>query len=166
MDLSNQQRTVIDITDSDDDQDVRLEDLMTPEELQAAVQRSLELDIIPDLPLTPDGDDWDPHSPQTGQGPALAPYDQCLQQVLELFPDVSHDFVKNLYDRRPPNTPSPDGIPLSEEIISQILDSVNYPKERDRQNELKRKRADSDGDKAAKWASIDNVTRPNYEHGA
>ncbi|KAI4219412.1 MAG: hypothetical protein L6R36_008339 [Xanthoria steineri] len=166
MDLSNHQRTVIDITDSDDDQDVRLEDLMTPEELQAAVQRSLELDIVPDLQLTPDGDDWDPHFPQTGQGAALAPYDQCLQQVLELFPDVSHDFVKNLYDRRPPNTPAPDGIPLSEEIISQILDSVNYPKERDRQNELKRKRADSDGEKAAKWASIDNVTRPDYEHRA
>lgn len=166
MDLSNQRRIVIDITDSDDDQDARLEDLMTPEELQAAVQRSLELDIIPDVPHIPEHDDWNPPSPQNGHDPALAPYDQCLQKVLEVFPDVSHDFVKNLYDRHPPNTPSPDGIPVSEEIISQILDSVNYPKERDRLIELKRKRADSDDEKAAKWASINNVTRPDYEYGA
>lgn len=165
MDLSNERRIVIDITNSDDDQDVRLEDLMTPEELQAAVQRSLELEI-PDVPLTPEHDDWNPHPPQNGPNPALAPYDQCLQKVLEVFPDVSHDFVKNLYDRHPPDTPSPDGIPVSEEIISQVLDCVNYPKERDRQNELKRKRADSDDEKAAKWASISNVTRPDYDSGA
>ncbi|KAI4263099.1 MAG: hypothetical protein L6R42_001737 [Xanthoria sp. 1 TBL-2021] len=165
MDLSSQRRIVIDITNSDDDQDVRLEDLMTPEELQAAVQRSLELEI-PDVPLTPEHDDWNPHPPQNGPNPALAPYDQCLQKVLEVFPDVSHDFVKNLYDRHPPDTPSPDGIPVSEEIISQVLDCVNYPKERDRQNELKRKRADSDDEKAAKWASISNVTRPDYDSGA
>ena len=82
------------------------------------------------------------------------------------IPDVSIDYVKNLYDRHPPQNPSPDAIPISEEIISQILDSANYPKERDRQNELKRKRADSDEERAAQWAAPKEISDPNYGHDA
>ncbi|KAL8912545.1 MAG: hypothetical protein Q9171_002486 [Xanthocarpia ochracea] len=160
MNLSNEPRPIIDITNSSDgDQDVRLEDFMTAEELQAAVHHSL-------LPLHTEN----PRLPELRvRSPDVTPYDKCLQKVLEVFPDVSHDHVKSLYNSQPPNALSPDGIPVSQELISLILDGGKYPTERDRQNELKRKRdelPDSDGERAAKWASIDNVTRPAYEYEA
>ncbi|KAL8891912.1 MAG: hypothetical protein Q9205_000703 [Flavoplaca limonia] len=166
MNLPHERRLVIDITDSDDDEEVRLEDLMSPEELQAAVNRSLALDLIPDAPLPPNHHGWSQHSFDNVPTSTVTPYDQCLRKVQEVFPDVSIDYVKNLYDRHPPKTPSPDAIPISEEIISQILDSANYPKERDRQNELKRKRADSDQERAAQWAAPKEIPDPNYGHDA
>ncbi|KAL8769461.1 MAG: hypothetical protein Q9209_004522 [Squamulea sp. 1 TL-2023] len=166
MELSNEPRTVIDITDSsDDDQDIRFEEFINAEELQAAVHRSLNSET----PASAYHNFGNPYTTQLVPTPAVAPYDECIQKVLEIFPDVCHDYVRSLYDRYPPNTLSPDGIPRSEQIISQILDGVKYPKERDRQNELKRKRTqlpDSDDERAAKWASIDNVTRPAYENEA
>ena len=166
MNLPHERRLVIDITDSDDDEEVRLEDLMSPEELQAAVNRSLALDLIPDAPLPPNHHGWSLHRFDNVPTSTVTPYDQCLRKVQEVFPDVSIDYVKNLYDRHPPKTPSPDAIPISEEIISQILDSANYPKERDRQNELKRKRADSDEERAAQWAAPKEISDPNYGHDA
>ncbi|KAL9000092.1 MAG: hypothetical protein Q9169_001167 [Polycauliona sp. 2 TL-2023] len=154
MALPRRRPVVIDISDSsDDDRNVPLGGLMTPEEL---------LNSIPDGQLTPEHD-----TPQPAPTLTISSYDRCLQKVLEVFPDASHDYIKNLHDRHPPNTPSPDGIPIFEEIISAMLDHGNYPKERDRQNELKRKRADSDGQRAAQWASHNNLSRPpDYEHGA
>ena len=160
MNLSNEPHPIIDITNSSDgDQDVRLEDFMTAEELQAAVHHSL-LPLHTENPQLPDF---------RVRSPDVTPYDNCLQKVLEVFPDVSHDHVKSLYNSQPPNALSPDGIPVSQELISLILDGGKYPTERDRQNELKRKRdelPDSDGERAAKWASIDNITRPAYEYEA
>ncbi|KAL8667136.1 MAG: hypothetical protein Q9168_007337 [Polycauliona sp. 1 TL-2023] len=159
MDMPQQRPAIIDITDdSGDDQDAGFERFMDPEDL---------LDIIPDAPPSPPHHERDPlNIIQQAPTQTVARYDQCLRNVLEVFPDVSRDYVQNLYDGHPPNTPPADGIPVFESIISTILDSANYPKERDRQNELKRKRADSDGERAAQWASHTNVARPEYEHEA
>ncbi|KAL8732490.1 MAG: hypothetical protein Q9166_002704 [cf. Caloplaca sp. 2 TL-2023] len=156
MNLSSEPRNVVEITDSsDDDRDLRLEDFMTAEELQAAVHRSLlPLNRTPEPPDLTGNDAWNPQLAGNVRTAVVAPYDQCLQKVLDIFPDISHDHIKSLYDSHPSKAISPDGVPLSEEIISQILDGGTYPKERDRQNELKRKRSEvenSDDERAVKW---------------
>lgn len=158
MDLFQDTRDFIEIMDSsDDDQDVRLEDFLSPEELQAAVDRSLlPFRLSPGPQNPPDRNASNPRVIPSMQIPVAAGYDLCLQNVLDVFPDISHDHVKALYDSHPTDALSPDAVPLSEEIISQILDTGKYPKERDRQNELKRKRSEmgnSDDERAAKWTN-------------
>ena len=75
-------------------------------------------------------------------------YDACLQEVLEIFPDISRDHVQHLYDAQllqPRN-----GQAIAQHLITQILDAGKYPKEKDRLKELKRKRfADSDEEEVA-----------------
>ncbi|KAL8814477.1 MAG: hypothetical protein Q9223_006306 [Gallowayella weberi] len=160
MSLFEERQDFIDITDSgDDDPDFRLEDYLDPQHLQAAVDRSLlPLSTTPETGASPQPTEWNPQITRTR---LAAPYDGLLQKVLEVFPDISHDHVKSLYESHSTAALSPDGIPLSENIISQILDVGKYPKERDRQNELKRKRSqfdNSDDERAAKW-SIDGERR-------
>ncbi len=78
--------------------------------------------------------------------PASLSYERCLLEVLELFPDISRDHVKILYDAKtqrdraesPPST-------IVQDLIETILEKDKYPKEKDRLNDLKRKRSkDSD----------------------
>ena len=74
----------------------------------------------------------------------LLDFDACLREVLEIFPDISHDHVQELYDVQLPHPV--DGQTVAQNLITQILDKGKYPKEKDRLKELKRKRfADSDG---------------------
>jgi len=78
--------------------------------------------------------------------PASLNYERCLLEVLELFPDISRDHVKTLYDTemqhdRPGNSPST----MIQDIIEKVLGKGKYPREKDRLNDLKRKRSrDSD----------------------
>ena len=80
-------------------------------------------------------------------------YELCLKDITEIFPDICHDHVKNLFDRQ---LHLENGGEAVEVLIEHIISSGNYPKERDRLrklNELKRKRADqtSDDEEAARW---------------
>ncbi|KAL8681631.1 MAG: hypothetical protein Q9186_002300 [Xanthomendoza sp. 1 TL-2023] len=170
MSLFEERPEVIDITDSgDDEHDLRLEDYLTPEQLQAAVDRSLlPLNTNVGTGLPPEPNAWDPLAIRNR---LWVPYDGLLQKILDVFPDISHEHVKSLYDSHPTNALSPDGVPLSEGIISQILDAKNYPKERDRQNELKRKRSKSpksDDERAAKWSINggrgEEASAPNWNY--
>ena len=85
-------------------------------------------------------------------------FDTCLRDILEVFPDISHEHVRDLYNNRDHN---PDhGQTVEQCLIEQILDGGRYPKERERLRELKelkRKREDrnSDDEEAARWKFID-----------
>lgn len=70
--------------------------------------------------------------------------DDCLNRLLEVFPDIAHDHVLRLCRSRVrQGTCGPE---LCDVLVAHILDSGQYPKERDRRLELKRKkREDTDG---------------------
>ena len=93
------------------------------------------------------------------QGPKPIPpdYDSCLIEILELFPDISHDHVKHLYDSETQGSgPHRTQTLLVQYLIDKILDSGKYPKEKDRLKELKRKRyLDSDEEEWAKLQSAE-----------
>ena len=82
-------------------------------------------------------------------------YESCLREVLEIFPDVSYDYVQQIYNKHievmGPFEKKEDTV--ARRVIEEILDSGTYPKEKDRIRELKRKRTDKDVDEeeAAKW---------------
>ncbi len=99
-------------------------------------------------------------------------YQTCFNGVVEVFPDISHDHVQQLYDARledaetlqvPLLSTTPENV--SQEIIMKILDGGGkYPKEKDRIKELKRKRSmklNSDDEEAARWreAAMDDRRR-------
>ena len=78
-------------------------------------------------------------------------FESCLEKVLEVFPDVSRDYVRITWDKRcSNNVAGPAGLPTEQRIIEDVLDGGTYPKEKDRIKELKRKR-DSPEIEAAKW---------------
>ncbi|KAL8968215.1 MAG: hypothetical protein Q9183_002567 [Haloplaca sp. 2 TL-2023] len=162
MDMPFRPSNVIEIDDdSDDSQIPQLEDFMTAEEL---------LNLRGTMDATPA---FYPHSynfdgPASPIGhvakPSPTKFGTCLEQVLEVFPDVSHDHVQTLYDELfAGETQVAVGAPIPELLIAQILDGGKYPKERDRQRELKRKRSttkqDSDDERKAKWQTPEHVTK-------
>lgn len=86
-------------------------------------------------------------------------YEACLAKVLDVFPDISHDHVRQAYDvELEKNENGSQRANVSEVLILGILDQKTYPKEKDRINELKRKRSnvlDSDEEEAARWKDLD-----------
>ncbi|KAL9585467.1 MAG: hypothetical protein Q9212_001500 [Teloschistes hypoglaucus] len=145
---------VIELDDESDES--RLEDYMTAEELAATLPRPLQ--AARRLPQ----DDGNASSPSVDDEPRplIVTFDSCLTELLEVFPDISHHHVKSLYDEHISTGVQAFGGSLSEQLISQILDGGKYPKERDRQNELKRKRSvlqTSDEDRATEWQTHDGL---------
>lgn len=74
--------------------------------------------------------------------PTSLSYERCLSEVLELFSDISRDHVKTLYDTEMQH----DRVDISpstmvQVLIEKILEKGKYPKEKDRLNDLKRKRS-------------------------
>ncbi|KAH0545580.1 hypothetical protein FGG08_000411 [Glutinoglossum americanum] len=69
--------------------------------------------------------------------PVRSTEDECLAKALEVFPDISRDYVLGLY-KEAMNTPD-----LPEQLVLKILDDgAKYPKESQCRKELKRKRQD------------------------
>ena len=104
-------------------------------------------------------------SPVPGGTPALSssvhpttvsPYDTCLAEILEVFPDISREHVQSLYDELNHQN-DPYAQTAAQVLIEKVLDGGNYPKEKDRIKELKRKRSDrnSDQEEAARWKFAD-----------
>lgn len=91
-----------------------------------------------------------------GPSAAILPYDACLAEVIEVFPDISREHVQSLYNKldhqNGPYAQTPAQI-----LIEKILDGGKYPREKDRIKELKRKRSDrnSDEEEAARWKYAD-----------
>ena len=77
--------------------------------------------------------------------------DQCIDAIVELFPDICRNYVSDLYD-----TLSID----QEYLVIHILDKASYPKAKDAQRNLKRKRVLDEDEEAAK-----KYTAPNRDVG-
>ena len=92
----------------------------------------------------------------SGTRTALSPYEKCLAELLEVFPDISREHVQSLYNSLDDqNGLSPQT--AAQVLIEKVLDGGKYPKEKDRIKELKRKRGDknSDEEEAAHWKYAD-----------
>ena len=98
---------------------------------------------------TPGPDSTRPHM-------AVSPYETCLAEILEVFPDISREHVQSLYNNLN-HQESPFAQTASQILIESILDGGKYPREKDRIKELKRKRSDknSDEEEAARWKYAD-----------
>ena len=92
----------------------------------------------------------------SGPRPAISSYETCLVELLEVFPDISREHVQSLYNNLN-HQDGPYAQTAAQVLIERILDGGNYPKEKDRIKELKRKRSDknSDEEEAARWKYAD-----------
>ncbi|KAL8931032.1 MAG: hypothetical protein Q9208_000134 [Pyrenodesmia sp. 3 TL-2023] len=141
---------------SNEESDVQF---MTTDELTTHLRGPFEdgPELVHRRPYT-NGTDTDPRLSAAGQPQIVISYGSCLTEVLEIFPDVSHEYVKNLYDQHP-NIRTAGRSPTAD-IISKLLDEKEYPKESDRLKERKRKRrseADSDNERAAEWRNMKRI---------
>lgn len=79
-----------------------------------------------------------------GQEPSHNEYEKCLKTLLEIFPAISLEYVRELYDTwmQTPrsNADTNQVLRAFEDITLQLLETKSIPKEKDRTNELKRKR--------------------------
>lgn len=98
-------------------------------------------------------------------------YERCLSEVLEVFPDISHDYVHQTIEswtRSKELNGEDHEQNLATGLISQILDAGKYPKERDRINELKRKRSqepNSEEEETAQWKNAKRELETCVYHG-
>ena len=89
--------------------------------------------------------------------------DTCLQRVLEIFPDISHEHVVKLYNDfgHEGDYETLPGQARLDNIIEQLVSAPSYPKQE--KGKLKRKREPSiDENDAKKWERQDRVPVPNY----
>lgn len=95
-------------------------------------------------------------------------YEVCLAEILDVFPDISHDYVRQLYDtwtlKSQTSQSQIQGHSVLYDLTMEILDTGKYPKERDRINDLKRKRSEalnSDEEEEAKWKDVERELAAN-----
>jgi TRIAD3 protein (E3 ubiquitin-protein ligase RNF216) len=142
---------IIDLVDSDFDPPtdweipLDIEDEVQPQDVKPAQ----DVQPAPSLPQTHAF--FDPHPPQTFTE------DDCLQKVLDIFPDIAHDHVLSLY--REGLHDGVSGSDWCDRLITQLLDNGPYPKERERRKNLKRKRSDSNDEVAIK--KFESLERDN-----
>ena len=85
--------------------------------------------------------------------PTLPAPENCLKEIIEVFPDISHDHVLQLYEAEVQSQQLGDmAANVVQNLIEKILEKGRYPKEKDHLNELKRKRLhDSDEEELAEF---------------
>ncbi|KAI7103109.1 hypothetical protein KC339_g5513 [Hortaea werneckii] len=85
----------------------------------------------------------------------------CLQLVLEIFPDVSHEHVLHLYN----SFEAVSGKTKRDNIIEKLVSDPAYPKQ-EKQTQKKRKRAASTDDSdTQRWEKQDREVAPGYLRG-
>ncbi|KAF2204861.1 hypothetical protein GQ43DRAFT_363710 [Delitschia confertaspora ATCC 74209] len=92
---------------------------------------------------------------------------ECQQKILDVFPDIERDHVLNLIRER--SAPVERTARWCERLIGAILDGGQYPKERDKVKELKRKRSDDEDDELiAQYENArgENQDRDYFRYGA
>lgn len=92
-------------------------------------------------------------------------FDDVCHEVVEVFPDISIDHVRQLYDEPVLQDNNLGRAGLAQDIILKILDGKTYPKEKDSIREKKRKRSqdlDSDEEEAARWRVVDRGLETVY----
>lgn len=91
--------------------------------------------------------------------------DTCLQRVLEIFPDISHEFVYNLYndfDQGGDYETLPGSARL-DNIIEQLVSATSYPKQ---DKGKKRKRQDSEEGLFQQWERENRIAVPHWLKGS
>lgn len=90
-----------------------------------------------------------------------------FEKVLEVFPDICHEHVRVLYNARTrafgeQQSAAPEN-EVSQGVILQILDTGNYPKEKDKKKQLKRKRSSGSGsnEEDTEWTANDRLVPDN-----
>ena len=155
-------REIIEIDSDSDDFDPSTDDLINfndiEDDLNPAQDDNTTLLPLGDLGEPPDL--WATHIDENTY------YEACLAEILEVFPDICHDHVRQMYDAQVQKNVDHDlqRLGITQELILQILDIKKYPKEKDRINELKRKRSDtvnSDEEEAARWKDVDRGPETN-----
>ncbi|KXT09588.1 hypothetical protein AC579_2505 [Pseudocercospora musae] len=87
--------------------------------------------------------------------------DSCLQRILGIFPDVSHEYVLNLYgETEATHSGTQDASSKFERIVEKVI-STDYPKQAKGKQVLKRKREDDDAENDAKRWTPDRVAVPS-----
>lgn len=92
--------------------------------------------------------------------------DACLQRVLEIFPDISHDYVYSLYNEfdQGGDYETLPGPARLDNIIEQLVSATSYPKQ---EKGKKRKREDStEADPFQQWEREDRVAVPRWLKGS
>ena len=88
--------------------------------------------------------------------------DDCLQRVLEIFPDISHEYVTDLYngfDHESDYEVLPGHARLDNIMEQLVSATTSYPKQEKGKQALKRKRQDSlDESENKKWEQADHNT--------
>jgi TRIAD3 protein (E3 ubiquitin-protein ligase RNF216) len=89
--------------------------------------------------------------------PKMETITQCVDMTLTVFPGICRDYVSELYDSVSPS---------SDHVIAHILDKmdkgIGYPKAKDLQKTLKRKRdIDEDEDAVRKYGAADRIVPAN-----
>ena len=79
-------------------------------------------------------------------------YQKCLEAIIAVFPDISHDHVQQLWDKSALGALIETDV-LHQTLIEKILDGGPYPKERDRLKEIKKRK------RASPEAEAGNLTR-------
>ncbi|EME78572.1 uncharacterized protein MYCFIDRAFT_87855 [Pseudocercospora fijiensis CIRAD86] len=117
------------------------------------------------LPPTPPANSASQHQTAMDEEVALAmsdfTADSCLQRILGIFPDVSHEYVLNLYEET-------EGVHYGaqhasskfERIVEKVISS-DYPKQGKGKQVRKRKREDDDAESDAKRWTPDRVAVPS-----
>lgn len=67
----------------------------------------------------------------------------CLQRVLELFPDIKHEYVLELWEESQASSDVVPAVARLEAVIERLLSGPSYPKEERIKSPLKRKRQTS-----------------------
>nr|POE72314.1 e3 ubiquitin-protein ligase [Quercus suber] len=90
----------------------------------------------------------------------------CLDRVLEIFPDISHEYVRMLYDNYAENgdyetLPGPARF---DNILEQLLESGVYPKQETAARQRKRKRESSSSIDDSEWTRADRHVVTGTHH--
>lgn len=110
---------------------------------------------VPGVPISP-VPSRTPAPYSSGARVVVSPYEECLAEVVEVFPDISREHVQSLYN----SLTHEDNLyaqTAAQVLIEKVLDGDKYPKEKDKMKELKRKRSDKNNDEeeAARWKYAD-----------
>ena len=99
-----------------------------------------------------------PSTSSASEGNDQVLFERCLENLSEVFPGIDSKYVQGLFDtwaQAPRPRTHVDQIDVaSHDLTMQILETKTYPREKDRTNELKRKRSqafNSDDEARLQW---------------
>ena len=169
------QREIIEIEDDSSDEDDAWRHLITLDDNDAFdylpkdttdVETPPSDAALPSVPVSPSSG-----SPYPSITDPEILYLIYFEKVLEVFPDICHEHIRLLYNARTrafgeqqSAAPKDD---ISQGVIMQILDTGNYPKEKHKKNELKRKRSSGSGssEEDTEWTAKDRLMPDNLHYG-